>query len=699
MGKSGWGDLDVLFWPRSVAVVGATAEPTRIGGRPLWYLRELGYSGRLYPVNPRHDRVQGLAAYPSLEALPEAVDLALIAVPPEPALEAVRQCVRRGVRAAVVLSAGYAEVDVEGRAIQETMAAEARAGGLRLLGPNCLGLLNAKNRLMATFAAGFESGFAPDGPVALVTQSGAFGSYVLSLARQTDIPVGYWIATGNEADVDVAEAVQYFANRPDVRVIAVYLEGTAHGDRLRAALHQARAGGRPVVVVKAGRSDVGRRAVGTHTAALVGDDAVYDAVFHESGAFRARTVREFVDVVDALARDVPLPARRRAAVVTVSGGVGILMADQCREAGLELAPPSQAAQDAMRRLLPFAATGNPLDVTAQVANRPELLGQFLALAGTEGYDQVLVFLGSRGLRESVAEAVQTLAAFRDEHPGQAVLVSTLVTDTTRRMFHARGLAVFEEPSQVVAVARALAYLGEARRRPPPGELPVPRGPLFDRAEAGSVLGEAEAADRLEAYGIPWVRRRRVSAPEEARQAAKALGRRVVLKGIVPGLLHKTEARLVRVGVRPDEADHVYEELEKAARQTGLRWDGALVEEEAAGRELFVGVRRDPVFGPTVVVGFGGILVETWADIVVRLAPVSEAEAAAMVAELRGAAALGPIRGGPPADVGAFARLVARVSRLPFEHPDVAEIELNPVFVGPSGAWAADAVVRLGSSAQ
>ncbi|MCL8207494.1 MAG: acetate--CoA ligase family protein [Actinomycetia bacterium] len=694
MEDTGFGNLEAFFWPRSVAVVGATAEPARIGGRPLWYLRELGYAGRLYPVNPRHERVQGLTAYPSVEALPEPVDLALVAVPPEPAREAIRQCVRRGVRAAVVLSAGYAEVDAAGRAVQETMAAEARAGGLRLLGPNCLGLLNAKNRLMATFAAGFESGFPPDGPVALVTQSGAFGSYVLSVARQTDIPVGYWIATGNEADVDVAEAIRYFADRPDVRVIGVYLEGTARGDRLRSALGEARARGRSVVVVKAGRSDVGRRAVGTHTAALVGDDAVYEAVFREAGAFRARTVREFVDVLDALARDVPLPAGPRTAVVTVSGGVGILMADQCREAGLDLAPPSEPAQEAMRRLLPFAATGNPLDVTAQVSNRPELLGEFLALAGNEEYEQFLVFLGSRGLRETVADAVDTLARFRESHPEAAVLVSTLVTDATRRLFHARSLPVFEEPSQAVAVARALAGLGAMRRRKPPGPVPSARGPLFGEAWPGAVLGEAEAADQLEAAGIPWVRRRRVLDPEAARAAAAGFPGPVVLKGIVPGLLHKTEARLVRTGVPPAEAGRVYRELEAAAREAGLEWRGALVEETAGGRELFVGIRRDPVFGPTVAVGFGGILVEVWADVAVRLAPVTEAEARAMVTDLRGAAALGPVRGGPAADVDAFARLVARASRLPFEHPDIAELELNPVFVGPEGALAADAVVRL-----
>lgn len=682
--------LDRLFRPRSVAILGASDDPTRISGRPVRYLIEGGFAGDIYPVNPNRETVQGLKAYKSLADCPGTPDVALVAVPLALTEAAIRDCVARGVAGAVIFSAGYAESGEEGLAIQERITAVARAGGLRLLGPNCLGIFTPKLGFYGTFTQSLDRELPRAGDLGIVSQSGAYGSHIAYLARRRGLGIAYWITTGNEADVDVAEAIAWMAASPEVKVIMAYVEGVRNGPGFRAALDLARANRKPVVMMKVGRSETGARAASSHTASLAGSDAIYDALFRQAGVYRATTTEEQIDVAYACLRGI-FPPSNRLGVVTLSGGAGVLICDAAERHGLDVSPMPEAAQAKLKALLPFATVTNPVDTTAQALNDMNLLARNMEVMLEEGgYGSLIGFFttvpNTRTLSGPLRKAItEGCARFSD----RLIVMSMIGDPEVVRDYEASGFLVFEDPERaVVAIAalvgfaRAFAGDGAAAMEVESATAPLSRRPLSEM-EAKALLGAA---------GVPFLDERLATSAEAAGEAAEALGFPVVMKIVSAAIEHKTEIGGVILGVADRAAaEAAYAELLRraAAHRPDAAVDGVLVAPMARGGvEMIAGVVRDPVFGPAVMVGLGGIHVEVLRDVRFALAPFDEAEARRLIDGLRGRALLDGVRGAPASDIDAMARLLARLSSFAAAHADTLEtIDLNPVLVRPEGQGA------------
>ena len=383
-----------LTAPRSVALVGASDDVTRIGGRPLRYMRESGFEGRIFPVNPSRAQVQGLAAFASIRDLPEVPDTAILAVPASATLQAVEDCAARGISSAVIFSAGFAETGAEGLALQARILATAREAGLRLLGPNCLGVFNPATGYYGTFSVILDTEQIAPGPVGIVSQSGAYGAHLAHLARARGLGISQWVTTGNEADIDLSEALEWMVRQPQTQVVMAYAEGVRDRDSFVRALECARDHGKPVVFMKTGRSSVGAAAAVSHTAALAGSDAVFDAVLRQYGAHRAATTAEQIDVAYVCAPG-RYPATDRIGIFTMSGGFGIQLADDAEAAGLDVAPMPQAAQDELLSMLPYASPRNPVDATAQAVSDLGMLTRCVqTMMKRGGYDLFAGILGT-----------------------------------------------------------------------------------------------------------------------------------------------------------------------------------------------------------------------------------------------------------------------------------------------------------------
>lgn len=673
--------LDKLLRPTSIAIIGASDEPSRIGGRPLAYLLAAGFRGPLYPVNSKRPTVQGLKAYPTIADVPGPVDFAVIAVTAEQAVEAVRDCAARGVGAAVIFSAGFAEVGPAGAALQDRVAAIARDSGMRILGPNCLGLFSTEIGLYPTFTTTLDRGIPKPGGLSIVTQSGAFGSHIFFTAIGRGLGMRYWITTGNEVDVDMAECLHWVAEDPGTDVIMAYTEGVKHGPRFIAALEAARANRKPVIFMKVGRSELGAVAISSHTASLAGADAIYDAVLRRHGAYRARTAEEMVDIAYTAARGV-YPASDRLGLVTISGGVGALMADDAAERGLQVPPLPEEAQRKLKELVPFASPRNPIDLTAQPFNDIKLVARNLEIALREGgYDALIAFFssvaGSPAIAEPMRQAIRELQSIR---PDCLFVLSALIPDALKVAYEADGVPVFEDPSRAVAAVAALVGFGRSFGQSPPESTAASR----PKSAIRSGMGEHAAKRMLAEWGIPVLDERLVRGADEAAAAFAAIGGPVVLKIASPDILHKTEVGGVLLDLRDVAAVRQgYATL--TARAPG-RIEGVLVAPYVSGGvETIIGTKRDPVFGPVVMVGLGGVFVEVLQDVVLRPAPVDRAEALAMIGALRGRAVLDGARGRPPGDVEALAEALAALSRFATAHADEVEsVDINPLLVLPRG---------------
>jgi acetate---CoA ligase (ADP-forming) len=688
--------LDALLRPASVAVIGASTDPQKIGGIPISHMKASGYQGQIYPVNPRAQVIQDLPAFPSVGAVPGPVDLAIIAVPEPLVLGALRECAAKGVRAVALFSSGFAEVSSEGEAAQQAMAEIARSSGMRILRPNCIGVVNFANRLVASFHPAFATGLAPAGKVGMVSQSGAFGGIAYQVAADRALAYSVIITTGNESDVDVADGLAYLADDPDTEVILVYMEGASDGRRLKAALERARAARKPVVALKVGRTDAGVAAVASHTAALAGADQVFDAVFRQCGVYRASTMEEFFEVGYAAATRPP-PADARVGLVTVSGGVGVLMADHAAARGLDVAPMPEHVQRAIKAEVPFAGTRNPLDVTGQVVSDYGLLERSLDLVIQEGgYPSVICFAGSVG-RSPVngprfAEVFRRLAK---QYPDTLLAVSCLSTPAFRQTLHEAGCLHFEEPAHATRAVAALLSFRHAFAAADGRALAMPER----RKLPAAPLDEAQALDILESAGIPVVPHRLVTTADAAAKAAKALGFPVALKIVSPDVTHKTEVGGVTLRLATaDEVRRAFDAMmtRVAAAVPQARLKGCLVAPMVSGGvEMILGVQRDPVFGPVVMLGLGGIFVEALKDVTFRAAPFDEAEARRMIEELKALPVLKGVRGQKPADLEALARAVSRLSLFAASQGETLEsLDLNPFLVRAEGegAVALDAVI-------
>jgi len=684
--------------PATIANNGASTDPTKLGTIPLVHMQTSGYAGRLYPVNPRAPVVQGLPAYPSIVAVPGPVDLAIIAVPEALVMATLRDCAAQRVRAVVLFTSGFAELGDEGRRAQEELKSIARAGGMRLLGPNCMGLVNFANGVVATFATTFGPKLAPRGRVGLITQSGAFGAIAYQIAQDRKLAYSLILTTGNEADIDVADGVAYLADDPETAVIMLYIEGCRDGRKLAGALTRARARGKPVICLKVGRTEAGVAAIASHTAALAGSDEIFDAMFRQHGVYRAATMEEFFDVGYAAALVDELPRDNRVGLVTVSGGVGVLMADAAAARGLDVAPAPPALSAAIRAMVPFAGTRNPIDVTGQIISDMGILERALDMViGDGAYQSLVCFIGSIG-RSAINSPrfMKAFAELRRRYPERLIAVACLHTPEFRAALDAARCLLFEDPTHAIRAVAALTQFRRAFEAPPPAPAlaaatPLPQGP-HDEAAALAILAEA---------GIPVMPHRLVRSAAEAEAAATALGLPAVLKIVSPDITHKSDVGGVVLNLASAEAvRRAYDEVTAGVGRAvpGARIAGCLVAPMVTGGvEIILGAQWDPAFGPVVMLGLGGIFVEAMKDVTFRLAPFDEVEARRMIGELRALPVLKGLRGRPPADLAALAEALVRLSRFAAaQGPALQSLDINPFLVLPKGAMALDAVIVTGN---
>jgi acyl-CoA synthetase (NDP forming) len=684
-----------------VVVVGASDDRDKLAGRPLAHLLDYGFAGSLFVVNPRRTTVQGLPSYPSVGDLPVVPDLAVLMVPAAAAEAAVRECAQFGVRVAIIGSAGFAESGGSGAATQDRIVALAREAGMRLLGPNCLGAVNSASGLCASFSATFNRGLPPAGPVGVVSQSGAYGSHVVHLLATRGLGVTYWMTTGNEADFDVAEGIRWMAERDDVTVILAYVEGIRDGRRFTEALRAAHASRTPVVLLKSGTSRAGERAANSHTGAFTGSSAVFELVARQYGAYQAKTVEEQIDIVYACARG-NLSQGRRLGIVTVSGGIGAQLCDAADRYGLDVPELPAAARERVRSLLPYATATNPVDCTAQVLQDMDVLTAALETLFVErGFDALVAFFSTVLLNPGTADEMLARVRAALAYRASEIFVTCMVAlPDTVAAFEDIGCLVFQDPDHAVRAIAALAYFAEAFDCPVPeplgatSELPVLSGP-FDEVEAASALAEA---------GIPVLPMIVATTEDEAVDAAVRVGLPVALKVVSVDVVHKSEAGGVALGLA-NEADiraafaRVTESVSQQRPDAHVR--GVLISPMAqpGGVETIIGTTRDPIFGPVVLLGLGGIFVETIGATVTRLAPIDKAEGMAMIEQLRGSALLTGTRGREPADVDALVSALVALSRFAADHPEVSTVEANPFAVWPDGAAALDAVLIVNDRAE
>jgi acyl-CoA synthetase (NDP forming) len=687
--------LTPLIAPRSLAVIGASDDPARIGGRPIAYCISQKFAGPIYPVNPNRKTVQGLPAFASLADVPGPVDAAIIAVPAPGVQDAIAACAAKGVQGIILFTAGFAEVSPEGALHQARVADTARAAGMRLLGPNCLGLFNARIGFYSIFTSSVENGWAPPGRIGIASQSGAYGTHLFALARDRGIGTPIVVTTGNEADVTVGDAIGWLAEDAETDVIMAYLEGIRESASLLAALDVARRNRKPVVVMKVGRSALGREAAKSHTASLTGDDAVTDAVFRDYGVHRARTTEELVDVA-YLAQKRIFPVRNTLGVITVSGGAGVLVSDAAETLGLALPPMPMATQKRLKERLPFASPLNPVDVTAQVINDPKLVGEFAhAMYAEGGYGSILSFFTQLGGSSKLGPAIRDeLIPVVNKHPDRLFVMCITAPQERIRDYEARGIPVIEDPTRATVAINAMGRFGDAFAAPAPS--PPPAVPAVDLP--ATTPDEFDAKRLLERIGIKAAPEKLCASADEAVAFADATGFPVVLKLASPDIAHKSEIGGVILGLHDAGAVRAAHAtlLDRArANAPHARITGVLAATQLAGVECILGISRDPVFGPVAMVGLGGIFTEIFHDVAHQLCPFGAPEAVALIRGLRGFPLLDGARGRPKARVAALADALARLSV--FAHqagPRLAAVDINPIIVTPDGAFAADAVIEL-----
>lgn len=685
-------DLARLFDPASIAIIGASSDETKLGGRPVHFLKTRGFQGPIYPVNSRYSEIQGLKAFPSITDIPGDVDQAVVVVPAPAVEEAVLGCAAKGIKMVQVLSSGLGEEGGEGLAMQNRIVSVARASGMRLTGPNSLGAVSPSNGLYATFSSAMAGLQVKAGTVAFATQSGAFGSCAYVMASLRGLGISRVIATGNEADVDVAECIEYLAGDPQTEVICAAIEGCADGGRLRKALREAARVRKPLVIMKVGTTEIGASAAATHTGSLAGDDQVFDTVFRECGAWRTHSIEEMIDVAYLLSTS-GMPANDRAGIVTISGGIGVLMADAATSAGLSLPKLPAVTRRRVKQLLPCAMGDNPLDVTAQIVSTPVTVPDVGAeiLRGTD-LASMLLYLANDALAPDVFLPVQeALIRLKSQFRDRLIVCVMPCEAGVRSALESVGIPIFEDPTRAVnAIAGASSMRNgwQATRNPVTVTGHAP--PLPES------LDEVSAKGYLAMAGVPLLEERLCASPEYAMNAADDIGYPVVLKIVSPQILHKTEVGGVATGI-PDRAavGRAYTEITQNVRynRPDASITGVLVSPMATGGlETIIGLHTDPIFGAMVMFGMGGVTIDLYHDVAFASAPVTAEDARHLIDSVTGAKLLGGWRGALPFDRQALIAAICRVSELGASSSEIASIDINPFTVFTKGAVALDAAI-------
>ncbi len=685
--------IDALLKPRSIAIVGASDSPARIGGVPLDLLRRAAFQ-RLYPVNPKNRTAQGLRCWPDIESIGEPVDLAIIALSADATLPYLKRCHAIGVKAAIVYAAGYAETnEAEGRARQDELATFARQSGMAIAGPNCMGNANFTDGIFTAFGVSFQPG-EPAGSIALLTQSGNMCATVFRMARRAGVAFSHVINTGNEAAVEFSDYLQFLADDPATTAVLCYIEELRNGPAFLRAAAALRRKGKLLAVYKVGTSEKGAEATRSHTAALAGNASAYDAAFVRAGVARATELSGLADLayLHTLGNKC---AGSRCAILTVSGAAGAILADALATHGGEVPTLPADVQTALRSKIPsFGMVSNPVDLTGNLVNANDFICDAIKLAlGAADVDVALLYLPGNFLGQAL-EQVERAAS----ETGKAIIVIDTFALADRDRLAKAGIGCFDDLDRAARAVCAYANWKKAGISEPRQPLIRTEWPPIHRNE--TALSETSAKAALARFGVPVVADRLVTDAGEARSTALEIGFPLVMKIVSPDVAHKTEYGLIRLNLRSaDDVASAFAEMATKARSLpGVRIEGAILEPMLAGGvEILAGASRDPVFGWVLTVGMGGILTEIMKDVRHSLLPVDAAGAERMLRSLRGARLLDGYRGAPKADVPAAANAIAALSDAVLAAGDrVRDIEINPLMVLPEGrgAYAADALVLL-----
>lgn len=696
--------LAPFFRPRGIAVIGASRRPGTIGWQIVDNLVRHGFEGAIYPVNPSARAVHSIPAWRSVREIPGEVDLAVVVVRKDRVLDVIEECGERGVPAAVVISAGFRETGEEGAARERALVERVRALGMRLVGPNCMGVLNTDpaHAMNATFAPTMP----PPGSVSFLSQSGALGVTILDYAAEYGIGIRHFISVGNKPDVSGNDLLEYWETDPETRVILMYLEtfgNPRHFTRIARRVSRRK----PIIVVKSGRSVAGARAASSHTGALAGRDAAADALLAQCGILRANSVEELFDLAMAFGT-LPLPKGNRVGILTNAGGPGIILADACEEEGLEVADLSPETQARLRALFPEeASVRNPVDMIASAT--PDIYREALGVVLDDpGVDAVIAaFVPPLGVRQAdVAEAIVEGARRRPDRPTLAVLMGREGLPAGRAELRAAGIPAYIFPESATRALGAMVRYARWVARPvqAPVRFPVAADQVRDlldqvEAEGRTRLLEPEAYAVLEAYGIPTTPHAFTRSVDEAVDAFRAWGEvPVVLKVVSPEVVHKSDVGGVLLDLRDAEAvregwSRIVETVGERVPEADLR--GVLMTPfRRGGREMILGMTLDPTFGPLLMFGLGGIYVETFRDVAFRVPPVTEIEAHAMMREIRSFPLLEGVRGEAPVALDEVAGAIQRLSQLVLDHDRLASLDMNPFLATAEGVMALDARIGL-----
>ena len=696
--------LNSLFHPKSFAVVGAASDLNRLGGIPLKLSMQYGFPGPIYPINPRREEIAGLKCYPDVASLPKAPEFALICTPRKDVLAALAQCAERGVKAAAVITSGFAETGPEGMALQEKILELREQSGMRVLGPNCMGVVHVRSRLMATFTISIrdDDPLIP-GTVAIVTQSGAMGACMLTGFQTSGSGISSLVSLGNEVDVDFAECVEYFIDDPHTRVIGGYLESVREGERLKRAALRALERGKPIVLFKGGKTKEGARAARTHTAAISTLSEVFDAFAAQYGIQVLDSMDEFIEIVDFLARTKPMQGNG-VGVLSFSGGLGALAADRCTEAGLMLPVLSKTTQEKLAGVLPdYAPKENPVDLVSLMVSQPE--SQPLKTAGEavtedESVDALLFLMGVyHHVGDQIAAEVKALL-----ESAQIPVAFAWLTGPRDQIEALRkaSVPVFGDYARAIRGLESLFSLNKARE----AASTRPRSVDLGRAETAKrfirestpspdgFLPPEACTEILGLYGVPKPREVLVNTPEEALKTWEELQTPVALKVMSEGLSHKTEAGGVILSL-----DTPAKVLAGAERLLDLANDGRLLVQEMIedGLEFLIGISNDPTFGPCIAAGLGGIYVEVLNDVARLLPPFNTREAESALSGLRSSTIFDGFRGGPTVQIPLISDIMSRISELATELEDlIAEMDINPLIATAEGCIAVDVRIKTNS---
>ena len=697
--------LNPLFHPESIAVIGASRNPGTIGYQIVDNLVRHGFRGTIYPVNPNARSVHSFPAYPSVRAIPEVVDMAVVVVPKELVLDVAEECGRVGVKGIVVISAGFREVGGEGVTREKKLVEVVQRHGMRLVGPNCMGLLNTTEGVCmnATFAPTMP----PVGATSFLSQSGALGVTILDYAAEYGIGIHQFVSVGNKPDVSGNDLIEYWEDDPGTRVILMYLESFGNPRHFTPIARRV-SRKKPIAVVKSGRTRAGARAASSHTGALAGADMAIDALLAQCGVLRADSIQELFDVAMAFEHQ-PVPAGNRVAIVTNAGGPGIMIADSCESMGLDVVDLAPRTQERLREVFPAeAAVSNPVDMIASATGESYEVALEIILDDPRVDAAIAAFVPPLGVRQiDVAEAIVTATKARREKPVMAVLMGREGLPEGRAELKEAGVPAYIFPE---SAARALSAMNRhriwrERPRQEPTRFPADADrvkAILDRAqeEDRQHLTEVEALEVAEAYGISVVPHRMARSREEAVEAARELGFPVVLKVVSPDIVHKTDAGGVRVDLgSPEQVGEAWESILAAAEKSrpDARVEGVIVERFLKGKqEVIVGMSTDPSFGSILMFGLGGIYVEALKDVAFGIQPVTRIDAEDMIRSIRGFPLLEGVRGEEGADLDALAEAIQRISQLVGDHDRILELDLNPFLALEKGGVAVDARIRLGS---